>query len=638
MNKILVIEDHEADAAAIKAYLEEAAFKHQFYHSDTLKGGIDILSEDEIDLVLLDLSINDSTGFNTLKKYLNESSDVPVVVMTGNKNEIVGMQSVKAGAQDFLIKGEFDSKRLVQTIRYSLQRFKTQAQLQRTAEELTKKQKIQTETEHMANFAHWEMDIVSNSMIWAEEMFRIFGVQPNSFQPTLSDYLDFVHVEDRGKVADFFDEVIKTGDLKRLDHRILVNKRLVKYLTIQGRVNYDEHSNKIILIGSVQDNSYRLTDEADPGSEPLPAAEITPQLSSNELVKLGFGIRTPFNSMVNLIYLLEKSNPSPQQRELIDSLKTSMDDLSIELNHMLNHSLLLSDGISLVEEEFSPAEMLQNIQRVSRFKAQQRTLPVDFEEPQQMPELARGDQQKIAQVLHNLLEQIFKRALDDRKIKIQPQWFKRKKEFPFAFRIQYKGNSIPSSEELEEEHADVLRNLQTLQDTSEDNVVSLAIMYRLIEILGAKLVMKTDSGTQMIELTFPLQVVATEDQVVVQKPSGPKKILLVEDHVINQIATKMVLTSWSDLVEVDVAADGLEAVDMFDRHEYDLILMDLQMPNMDGLAATVKIRSSSKVPIVALTATSSRQEEEKCLSIGMNDYLLKPFKPDDLYGKIAKFL
>ena len=123
---ILVIEDHEADTELIKYYLNEAGFKHNFFSSETLSEGIDIIRENKIDLVLLDLSLPDSNGFNTLRSFLSQVNDVPVIIMTNTNNEVVGIQSVKAGAQDFLIKGDFNNRSLIRTIRYSLQSFKTE--------------------------------------------------------------------------------------------------------------------------------------------------------------------------------------------------------------------------------------------------------------------------------------------------------------------------------------------------------------------------------------------------------------------------------------------------------------------------------------------------------------------------------
>jgi CheY-like chemotaxis protein len=121
-------------------------------------------------------------------------------------------------------------------------------------------------------------------------------------------------------------------------------------------------------------------------------------------------------------------------------------------------------------------------------------------------------------------------------------------------------------------------------------------------------------------------------------PDSPLKILLVEDHFLNQMATKKLLTGWSPFVSVDIAENGAVAIDKYKAHGYDIILMDLQMPVMNGFDATVKIREKSSVPIVALTATASKQEADKCFDIGMNDYISKPFKPQELYIKIMNAL
>ena len=121
-------------------------------------------------------------------------------------------------------------------------------------------------------------------------------------------------------------------------------------------------------------------------------------------------------------------------------------------------------------------------------------------------------------------------------------------------------------------------------------------------------------------------------------PLSPLKILLVEDHFLNQMATKKLLTSWSSFVTVDIAENGMVAVEKFRSHGYDLILMDLQMPIMNGFDATTRIREKSNVPIIALTATATKQEADKCFEIKMNDYISKPFKPDELYIKIMNAL
>ena len=139
-----------------------------------------------------------------------------------------------------------------------------------------------------------------------------------------------------------------------------------------------------------------------------------------------------------------------------------------------------------------------------------------------------------------------------------------------------------------------------------------------------------------VELEIPIGIKTDQgtNTGVLEKPSQPLSILLVEDHAINQIATRKTLSTWSNQISVDVANNGQKCLDKMEKKQYDLVLMDLQMPVMDGIEATIKIRTTNDIPIIALTANASKQEEEKCLSIGINDYLAKPFRPKELFAKI----
>ena len=639
-SKILLIEDNPADVEIIKEFLAEASFKHKFFHSMTFSGGINILSENEIDLVLLDLSLGDSIGFNTLKNFVKKAPNTPVVVMTGNNNEVVGIQSVKAGAQDFLVKGYFDSKRLVKTIRYSLQRFKTHVKLKQTAKQLSIIEKRTQEAHEMAKFANWEMDIVSNSMNWSDEMFRIFGFQPNTINPSLRDYLSYVYVEDKEKVESFFEEVIRTGKLNRIEHRILVKGRMVKYLTVQARVNYDEFTNKILLIGSIQDITDQKHDAQLVKGEEKP--DKTAKIKEKALSELSFNIRTPLTSIINLLYLVEKTPTSQAQKELLDGLKTSVDDLSIVLNNLMNFSLLTSETIKLEQEEFHFESLIEDLEKVFRIKCDQAGVELRMDTDTNIPEKLIGDTQKISQIIYNLLVKALNYTNDDTQllvsIGIKSQ---NKSEVQLKTTIVYQGISIPEDQAHPYDFSQemMLENYSLSGELQGKGPIGLMIVSKLLNLMkGNILYEKVDGNHFGFYVEFPLKISKSQNKVIFDKPQLPLNLLFVEDHALNQIATKKVLTSWADTVSVDIAPNGLVALEKFHENSYDLILMDLQMPEMNGIEATIKIRHLSKIPIIALTATASKQEEEKCLAIGMNDYLAKPFKPKDLYAKILNLI
>ena len=197
--------------------------------------------------------------------------------------------------------------------------------------------------------------------------------------------------------------------------------------------------------------------------------------------------------------------------------------------------------------------------------------------------------------------------------------------------------NVSQIRELLEENK-ILETIKNDANDSDKQQLSLAIVSKLVKILkGTFNIANKDSDTTFFEVTLPVKAVKVL-QVDATAPDGPLKLLLVEDHFLNQMATKKLLTNWSPYVTVDIAENGMIAVEKFKAHGYDLILMDLQMPVMNGFDSTVRIREKSPVPIIALTASASKQEADRCFEIGMNDYVSKPFKPVELYMKIMNAL
>jgi len=168
-------------------------------------------------------------------------------------------------------------------------------------------------------------------------------------------------------------------------------------------------------------------------------------------------------------------------------------------------------------------------------------------------------------------------------------------------------NDIEDAEKLLEIYS------EDIKDDSQQSLLHVAMVSKLAKILNGRFSVvssKAEGTNYTVEIPIKLGRQASFSSG--KTPDAPIKILLVEDHFLNQIATKKVLTTWS--------------------------LMDIQMPVMNGIEATKKIRTTSQVPIIALTANASKQESDKCINAGMNDYLSKPFKPQELYAKIMNTL
>jgi DNA-binding response OmpR family regulator len=356
---ILHLDGKEADAQLVKKHLDEASIRYDYTHVSSLSKGIEIAYQQNIELVLLELNLTDSAGFKTLTTFLEQGPFIPVIVVTSTNNEIIGNQSVKAGAQDFLVKGQFDGKILGRSIRYSLQRHSTQQKLEAKARNLSVNEKRYIQAQSLARFGNFEMDIVNNKMLWTEEVFKIFGLRHNSINPSFSDYLKFVHLEDKLEVENFFDEIAKSGTQGKVEHRIVQEDHTIKHISLSAKLYYDEATQKILIVGGLQDITERKISE-----QLILEKNINTKASKikeEALMNMSFHIRTPLASVVNLLFLLEKSRLNSQQQEFLDGLKTSVDDLSIMVNNLLNFSLLVTNQIKVEKEEFKVKDFLESI-------------------------------------------------------------------------------------------------------------------------------------------------------------------------------------------------------------------------------------------------------------------------------------
>ncbi len=629
---ILLIEDNKGDALLVKTFLKDAAFKYQFFHADTFFEGVDIIRNREIDIALLDLTLPDTTGFRTLNKFLDQINHIPVIVMTGVNNEIVGNQAIKAGAQDFLVKGQFDGKLLGRSIRYSLQRFKTQLKLEETARDLTINEKRINETQQLAGIGNWEMDLVSNEMQWTDEVFRIFGIPSQAFSPNLGDFIKPVASDDRITVEHFFELAAKEGKQQKVEYRIQLDNGLIKYMNVTAKIYYEEMTEKILLVGSIQDITERKMHEINIIEQNI--NKQSSKIKDEALSDLSFHIRTPLSSIVNLTYLIEHSGIATHQQEYINGLKTSVDDLSLMINNLLNFSMLISENMRLEEEEINIADFFNSMKKILQIKSDNSKLAIILSVSKELPTKVIVDQKKLTQVVYNILDNAIKFSKNNSKIEIKIDGIEQEDKYNLIVRVEDAGIGMSKHKLIELENAEKTLNKIRDEESMIKTPMGIAIASKLVNVLGGHIhVASTEYVGTVVTINLPAKPIINTNYTT-EVPSRPINILMVEDHFLNQIATKKVLTTWSPFVSVEIAENGLIGVEKFRANNYDIVLMDMQMPIMNGMDASLRIREISDVPIFALTANASKSEADKCFEIGINDYISKPFKPIELYQKI----
>lgn len=253
VTQILLIEDNPADAKLVEIYLNESnILVPKITKVQELRKGMMLLEDSDYDVVLLDLTLPDSSGFDTIKTMLSEFPEQTVIVMTGLEDETVALNSVKAGAQDFIVKGQFDSNLLSRTVAYAIERHQLQVKLENYAKAIKTNEHRLLEAQRMARIGNWELDIVTNKMYWSDEVFNILNYK-NDFEPTLNDYLKYVEPEDAIKVRNEINKTMEKGKPLSVEHKMILPDGSEKYLASQAQIQVSKKSGNLLLSGTIQD-------------------------------------------------------------------------------------------------------------------------------------------------------------------------------------------------------------------------------------------------------------------------------------------------------------------------------------------------------------------------------------------------
>ena len=248
--KVLLIEDNPGDAFLIKFYLEEssAGSEYELEHTEFLEEGLKKLDDNTYDVVLLDLGLPDSNGLDTLQKVLDHSPEVLVIVLTGLTDEETGVKTVQMGAQDFLVKGQFDGRVLNSSIRYAFERFKLNQQLKEYSNQLARSRRQFEETQRMANLGYWELDIETEVMEMTNELLELLGIQKEQFNSSIEGFLELINQDEKEEVRQHLDSAKKEEKQVKID----LNLKNGEYLHCACKPYYDEDGNFSKVVGIIR--------------------------------------------------------------------------------------------------------------------------------------------------------------------------------------------------------------------------------------------------------------------------------------------------------------------------------------------------------------------------------------------------
>ena len=392
-----------------------------------------------------------------------------------------------------------------------------------------------------------------------------------------------------------------------------------------------------------------LEQERDIAVQHEQVANSATEAKSSFLANMSHEIRTPMNGVIGMIELVSHSKLDEEQKNFIATAKRSAESLMMIINDILDFSKIEAGKLTIELVEFDLEQFFNEWAHDLHFQANAKGLKLKLVNNNIQQTSVLGDPHRITQVLNNLLSNAIK-FTQTGTIIVEYELIGLGDHFQLSVAVTDNGIGISDDALLHLFDSFSQADMSTTRNFGGTGL-GLAITRQLCVLMGGNITAqsKLGEGTTFkfsVKLAFPDPVPMQAEPSTVQCYAKLKSlsVLLVEDNFINQQVMLAILKSLE--IKVEVANDGLEALSMLSHSQpasFDLILMDCQMPNLDGYEATRRIRAGlagdilSKIPIIALTANTMNSEREKCLGAGMNEYLTKPISTQTLKLMLAKY-
>lgn len=462
---------------------------------------------------------------------------------------------------------------------------------------------------------------------------------------------DYDYVKEKNKpisLADerrkFFNEIISSKQLKSWEEEVKAPDGRTRFILRNMYPVQDKHGN----IGTVIGYGIDITERIKAEKELQKAKKITEELAEtkqNFLANMSHEIRTPLNAILGMANQLYKTSLSKDQMFYLEVIRSASDNLLVVINDILDLSKVEAGKLTIEKIGFEPRIVLNRALQVMMHKAEEKGLALVAKSCDiKLARILKGDPYRLNQILLNLISNAVK-FTDKGSIEISCKVLKNSKHSQLV-RLTVTDTGVGMDKNFQEKiFHKFSQEDESVTRKHGGTGLGMSITKELVELMGGNIGIESEKniGTKIY---FDIEFEIGEEKDLAQKTNTEidtdiiknKVILVADDNKMNRVVAGAILKNYS--CEILYAENGLEAVEMTRKYNPDIILMDIQMPELDGLQATEQIRKSiSKyIPIIALTALAVKGDKEKCKKADMNEYLTKPFEEADLISKICKCL
>jgi PAS domain S-box len=542
--------------------------------------------------------------------------------------------------------------------------------------EITEQQQIQKEVKRakdrleeaqtISHLGNWELNLQTEKMLCSMELFRIIGFDFNLGEPTLAQLITRIHIEDQARFLEALEQLKTQGISYDLDIRIIHhNDRAIWYINAMGKAAYNQQHQITDIYGTMLDISDRKQAEIAL-SEAKESAEAGTKAKADFLANMSHEIRTPMNGVIGIIQLLLMTDLSQEQKKLVNMIRDSGNLLLTIINDILNLSKIESGNFELEEHPFVLRTVLQSVSDLLQREILDKKIHFTYSIDPDIPDGFLGDSDRLRQIFLNLLGNAVK-FTDNSSIYIniigQPI---SDQKYQLIISIQDQGIGI-NSDKINDLFQPFNQADTSINRKYGGTGLGLVISKNLVNLMEGTIWVESQGNiggnpppeffldpeepqTQGSTFYFTLKLkLASESEInlltnlplpQIEKiyDQSQLKILIADDDEINQEFGLLLLKTFG--YDADIANNGLEVLELLKKQSYDIILMDMQMPEMDGLTTTKMIRESSQTQpwIIAVTANVLERAHQRCLEVGMNDYLSKPIMIEDFNHAISKYL
>ncbi len=515
-------------------------------------------------------------------------------------------------------------------------------QMQETLRQSEAKLRLATKT---AGLGYWHLDKIAEEYLdVSEELANIFGYTREEYLERfryLENDRELIHSEDRAAVV----EAYNSETSESIDYRILRRDGSIGHVREICNHFDNESGNALEAIGTIQD----ITELKEAKLE----AESSNLAKSHFLANMSHEIRTPMNAIIGMSHLALQTNLNTKQKNYISKVYHSAESLLGILNDILDFSKIEADKLEMETVGFHLEEVINNMINLVKFKVDEREIQVSTEIENNVPKTLVGDPLRLGQILINLASNAIKFSKTGGTIYLKVSLESESEtDAVLFFSIQDNGIGM-SRNQTEKLFKPFSQGDSSTTREYGGTGLGLIITKKIVQMMGGDIsvISEPDFGS-----TFSFNVRLKKQQaddfsamppglktevdvdVAIERLRGAR-VLLVEDNEINQ---ELMIDLLGDSgISVITACNGKEALDLLNREALDVVLMDCQMPVMDGYEATREIRKQEKfnhLPIIAMTANAMKGDREKVLSVGMNDHIPKPINLEAVFITLDKWV